>query len=221
MGHLAAAGITAPVHGLQVGVVTAIADDPGKEHRVRVRVPLAGMGEKGVWARIAMLDAGDKRGTFFRPEKDDEVVLGFFHDDPAQPVILGMLHSSKKVPPLTAEDANDKKGYRSREGIELLFDDKKKLVKLATPGGNSLVLDDEAGSVVLTDKTGNTLTMDSKGITLKSKKAVKLVAETDLEAKGMKVNLEAQTGFTAKGSATAEVSSTGSLTLKGSVVMIN
>ena len=41
------------------------------------------MDEQGVWARVATLDAGNDRGTFFRPEVDDEVVLGFFHDDPA------------------------------------------------------------------------------------------------------------------------------------------
>ncbi len=28
-----------------------------------------------VWARLATPDAGNKRGTYFRPEPDDEVVL--------------------------------------------------------------------------------------------------------------------------------------------------
>lgn len=222
MSHLPAAGIAAPVHGLQVGVVTEIADDPGKEHRVRVKVPLAGMDEKGVWARVATLDAGPKRGTFFRPEKDDEVVLGFFHEDPGQPVILGMLHSSKNEPPEKATAENDKKVYLSRSGITLEFDDKKKAVKLATPGGQSLVLDDNAGSVVLKDKNGNTITMDNDGIALaSSKKAVKVEAKTDLKAKGMNVEFDAQTGFKAKSQAQAEVSTGGKLTLKGSIVMIN
>jgi Rhs element Vgr protein len=222
MSHLPAAGLAAAVHGLQVGVVTELADDPGNEHRVRVKVPLAGMDQQGVWARVATLDAGSERGTFFRPEVDDEVVLGFFHDDPAQPVILGMLHSSKHAPPIEATADNDKKVYKSRSGITLEFDDKKKAVTLATPGGQSLVLDDDAGSVVLKDKNGNTLTLDADGIKLaSSKKAVNVEAKTDFKAKGMKVEMEAQTSLTAKGSASAEVSSSGNLTLKGSVVMIN
>ena len=74
MSHLPAAGLAAAVHGLQVGVVTELAEDPGKEHRIRVKVPLAGMDEQGVWARVATLDAGNERGTLFRPEIDDEVV---------------------------------------------------------------------------------------------------------------------------------------------------
>ena len=222
MSHLPAAGLAAPVHGLQVGVVTELADDPGKEHRVRVKVPLAGMDEKGVWARVATLDAGSKRGTFFRPEKDDEVVLGFFHGDPGQPVILGMLHSSKNAPPIEATADNDKKVYLSRSGITLEFDDKKKAVTLATPGGQSLVMDDDAGSVVLKDKNGNTVTLDSNGIKLaSSKKAVNVEAKTDFKAKGMNVEFDAQTGFKAKSQAQAEVSTSGKLTLKGSIVMIN
>jgi hypothetical protein len=95
-------------------------------------------------------------------------------------------------------------------------------VTLATPGGQSLVLDDDAGSVVLKDKNGNTFTMDKDGISLaSSKKAVKVEAKTDFKAKGMNVEFDAQTGFKAKSQAQAEVSTSGKLTLKGSIVMIN
>lgn len=221
LGHLAAAGLVAPVHGLQVGVVTAIADDPGKEYRVRVRVPLAGMKEDGVWARVATLDAGAGRGTFFRPEKDDEVVLGFFHDDPAQPVILGMLHSSKMEPPVEPSADNDEKAYVSREGLALRFNDKKKSVTIETPGKNRLMLDDDQGGIVLEDQNGNKIRMDKDGISFKSAKVFAVQAKTDLTAEAMKVVIEAQTGFTAKAQAQAEVSASGSLTLKGGVVMIN
>jgi uncharacterized protein involved in type VI secretion and phage assembly len=221
VGTLRAAGLTAPVHGLQVGVVTALADDPGKEHRVRVRVPIAGMSEEGVWARVATLDAGTKRGTFFRPEKDDEVVLGFFHDDPAQPVILGMLHSSKHEPPVTPSAGNDEKAYVSREKLALRFDDKKKAITIETPGKNKLVLSDDDGGILLQDQNGNKLRMDKDGITLESAKAVKVKAETELGAEAKKITLTAQTTFAAKGQSSAQVSSSGTLTLKGSLVQIN
>lgn len=220
--HLPAAGLAAPVHGLQVGVVTAIADDPAKEHRVRVRVPLAGLGEDGVWARVAALDAGDGRGSFFRPEKDDEVVLGFFHGDPAQPVILGMLHSSKHAPPVEPSSDNNVKAYVSRQGITLRFDDKAKSVTLETPGKNRLVLSDDAGGIVLEDQNGNRITLDQDGITLESaKKAVRIQAKTELAAEATKMAFKAQTSFTAKAQASAELSSSGKLTLNGAIVMIN
>lgn len=222
MNHLPAAGLAAAVHGLQVGVVTELAGDPGKEHRVRVKVPLAGMGEQGVWARVATLDAGDRRGTFFRPEKDDEVVLGFFHDDPAQPVILGMLHSSRKAPPLTATADNNQKAYVSRSGLTLKFDDDKKALTLETPGGNRIVLSDDDGGITIEDQNGNKLVLGKDGVVIESaKKAVTVTAKTQWEAKGNTIAFEAQTSLEAKAQGKAEVSSSGNLTLKGSMVMIN
>ena len=221
MSHLPAAGIAAAVHGLQVGIVTELADDPGKEHRIRVKVPLAGMDEKGVWARVATLDAGKERGTLFRPEKDDEVVLGFFHDDPAQPVVLGMLHSSAKAPPIEPTTDNDEKGYVSRSKIALRFDDKKKVAILETPGGNRLTLSDDAGGIVLEDKNGNSITLDGNGIVIVSKKDVKLKVKSDFKAESMNAEIKASSGVKVKGSGTAEISSSGSLTVKGSMVMIN
>jgi Rhs element Vgr protein len=222
MSHLPAAGIAAPVHGLQVGIVTELAGDPGKEHRIRVKVPLAGMDEQGVWARVAAIDAGDGRGTMFRPEKDDEVVLGFFHADPGQPVVLGMLHSSAKAPPIEATADNDEKGYVSRSKIALRFDDKKKAVILETPGGNRLTLSDDAGGIVIEDKNGNSITLDKDGIAFKSdKKAVKVTAKSDFKVESMNAEISATSGATVKGTSKAEISSGGSLTVKGSMVAIN
>lgn len=227
MTQLPAAGIAAGVHGLQVGVVSAIADDPGKEHRVRVKLPIAGMDKDGVWARVATLDAGkganDKpRGTFFRPEKDDEVVLGFFDGDPAQPVILGMLHSSKLAPPEEATAKNNAKVYVSRSGIALRFDDEKKSVTLETPGKNKLVLDDDEGGILIQDQHGNMIKMDKDGITIEAKdKDVMIKAKTDVKSEAKNFEFKAQTAFKASANSQAEIKSSGQLTLKGSIVMIN
>ncbi len=220
--HLPAAGLAPAVAGLQVGVVTELADDPLAESRVRVRVPVAGAGEQGLWARVATLDAGDGRGTFFRPEVDDEVVLGFFHGDPAQPVILGMLHSSAKPPPLEPTADNHQKAYVSRSEIKLTFDDDQKVVTLETPGGNKLALTDADGGIVLEDQNGNKLVMDSAGITIESAGEIALKASRgDLKAEALNAELKGSVGFKAEGGATAEVSSSGVMTVKGSLVQIN
>lgn len=219
--HLPAAGLVPAVCGLQVGVVTQLASDPAGEHRIRVKIPLAGMDEQGVWARVATLDAGGDRGTFFRPEVDDEVVLGFFHSDPAQPVVLGMLHSSAKAPPLEATEDNHQKTYVSRSGIALLFDDDQKVVSLVTPGGNTLTLSDADSGIVLEDQNGNKLTMNQDGIELSSAKELKLIAKTDLKGEAMNTELKASVGLKAAGTASAEVTSSGTMTVKGSLVQIN
>ena len=222
MSHLPAAGLAPAVHGLQVGIVTELTGDPDNEHRIRVKVPLAGMDEQGVWARVATLDAGDQRGTLFRPEKDDEVVLGFFHGDPGQPVVLGMLHSSAKAPPITPTDDNDQKCYVSRSKVALRFDDKKKAAILETPGGNRLTLSDDDGGIKLEDQNGNAIVMSKDGIALTSdKKAVTIKAKSDFKAGAMNAEIKATAGVTVKGSSQAELSSSGQLTVKGSLVMIN
>ena len=77
------------------------------------------------------------------PRTTTKSSLGFFHADPAQPVVLGMLHSSAKAPPIEPTADNDEKGYVSRSKIALRFDDKKKVAILETPGGNRLTLSDD------------------------------------------------------------------------------
>lgn len=59
-----AAGLLAAVHGLQVGVVSQLENDPDKEDRILVKFPIVDDKEQGIWARIATLDAGKKEVHF-------------------------------------------------------------------------------------------------------------------------------------------------------------
>lgn len=218
---LPAAGLSPAVAGLQTGIVTALADDPAGEHRIRVKIPVAGMDEEGVWARLATLDAGNERGTFFRPEVDDEVVVGFFHDDPAYPVILGMLHSSALAPPEEVSEDNFLKGYTSRESLKLVFDDENGAIKLETPEANLLILTDGEGGITLSDQNNNLLVMNSDGIALTSDGDIKIVAGGDVTLEGTNMELKGSAAFKAEGSSSAEMSSSGTLTVSGSLVKIN
>lgn len=209
------------VHGLQTGLVTQLKDDPASEFRIQVQIPMAIAPGNLIWARLALADAGDERGAFFLPEIGDEVVLGFFHNDPAQAVILGRLHSSAKPAAHPFADENHLKGYISREKLKLTFDDEKKILTLETPGGQKVILDDDAGGIVLEDQHGNQLKLDSDGITLQSKSKLLLKADQDIDVEGLNLTLKAQAQLKAQGSAGIEVSSSAVAKLKGGVVMIN
>ncbi len=212
---LPAGGLLPGVSGLQIGVVTVLESDPDGEDRIKVRLPLVSASEEGSWARIATLDAGKERGTFFRPEIGDEVVVGFLGDDPRCPVVLGMCHSSAKPAPEPGKDANHRKGYVSREKLKLTFDDEKKIILFETPGGNKLTLSEEEKGIVIEDQNGNKITLDDSGIKVESVKDLMLKASKDMNAEGMNIEVKAQTGFKASGTASAEVSGA-STTIKGS-----
>jgi len=212
---LPAAGLLPSVSGLQIGIVNKIDGDPDGEDRIQVKLPLINIKEEGIWARISTLDAGKERGTFFRPEVDDEVIVGFLNDDPRHPVVLGMCHSSAKPAPETATAENDLKGYVSREKMKMTFDDGKKIIAFETPGGNKLTISDEDKGIVLEDQNGNKITMNADGIMIESAKDLIFKAKKDIKMEGANVEIKAKSAFKAEGTSSAEVSGA-STTLKGS-----
>jgi Rhs element Vgr protein len=236
--HPAASGLLPPIEGLQIGIVTALEGDPDGEERIQIHVPAIDPSGQGTWARLATLDAGSNRGTVFRPEIGDEVVVAALNQDPRNPVVLGQLHSSKHASPIPASDDNNQKGLTTRSGIQLTFDDDKKVVVLQTPNANSVILSDEDGSITLEDENGNTLTMngdgikledangntltmDAHGIAVESAADLSLKASGDATVEGSNVEATAQAQFKAEGSAGAQVSSSANTTIKGSIVQIN
>lgn len=216
-----AGGLLPAVNGLQIGIVTALGDDPEGEDRIKVRLPVISVSEEGVWARLATLDAGNQRGTFFRPEIDDEVIVGFLDGDPRYPVVLGQCHSSAKPAPETANDDNNVKGYVSRAKMKLTFDDDTKVIILETPAGNKLTLSEDAKTASLVDQNGNSVTLDDSGITIKSAKDLILKASGDVKIEGTNVEVNAQLAFKAQGQSGVNINSSGTLTIQGSPVQIN
>ncbi|MDH7444140.1 type VI secretion system tip protein VgrG [Aquimarina sp. 2201CG14-23] len=216
-----ASGLLSGVCGLQVGVVSQLEEDPDGENRILVQLPIVNNEEQGIWCRIASLDAGENRGAFFLPEISDEVIVGFINDDPNDPIVLGMLHSSAKPAPLTASDDNHEKGFVTRSEMKVLFDDDKKSISIETPAGKKIVLDEDAGSIVVEDDNSNVITIDSAGVAIESASDINLTASGDVNIEGTNVNITANAQFKAEGSAGVEMSSSATATLKGSLVQIN
>ena len=218
-----AEGLLPAVQGLQIGVVTKLEEDPEGENRIRVRIPmLEHPSGEGVWARVATLDAGNERGTFFLPEINDEVIVGFLHGDPRHPVVLGQLNSSSKPAPIQALDTNHEKGIYTREKLKVVFNDETKTITVETPGGQKGILDDESKSISLQDQHGNKIVMDENGITIESSKAINIKASTDLKMEaGTNAELKASAQLKAEGSAGAELKAGGNTVIKGAIVQIN
>ena len=95
---LPASGFVPGIHGLHVGVVSKLDDDPAGEYRIEVEVPLFSSNSQKLWARLAHTWASNAYGSFHIPDIGDEVVLGFFNGDPSHAVVLGSLYSSKLKP---------------------------------------------------------------------------------------------------------------------------
>ena len=213
----AAASLPA-IHGLHVGLVTDL-EDPGGEFRVKVRMPMISMSDEGVWCRVATLDAGNNRGSFFRPEIGDEVVLGFFDDDPRYPVVIGMLHSGKNASPISPANSNNEKGFTTRSGMKMIFDDDKKSFTLQTPAGKKIIIDEQGKQFLLADENGNSIEMKPDGMTIKSSGTLTLSGGTvsisggGISAKGSDVKIE--------GTGNAELKSGGVVTVQGALVKIN
>lgn len=216
---LPAAGMLPATAGLQIGIVTALENDPDGEDRIKVRLPVISESDEGIWARIATLDAGKERGTYFRPEIGDEVIVGFLNDDPRHAVVLGMCHSSANPAPETAKDSNHLKGYVSREKMKLTFDDEKKIVAVETPAGNTLTLSEDAKGISLVDQNQNKITLDDNGITIESVKDLVLKASKDVKLEGTNVEQKANASFKASGTSSAELSGA-STTVKGSATAV-
>lgn len=232
-----ASGWLPGVEGLHIGKVKQLEEDPDKEFRILVDIPLLNGDKNGLWARLATSYAGGGRGCFFIPEKGDEVVVGFFNNDPGHPVALGSLYSSKQAPDYELTADNYKKAIVTKEKMKIEFDEEKKIITIVTPGKNMIEVNDDKKSIKLTDQNKNELILDDKGITLNSGGKIILKAKGDITAEasgkvgitaksdvaidGMNVKATAKTGFTAKGNATAEISASGQTTVKGGMVMIN
>ena len=215
------AGFHPAIDGLHVGVVLQLQDDPAGEDRILVRLPLVSAPDTGVWCRIATLDAGQNRGTVFRPEIGDEVIVGFVNDDPNQPIVLGMLHSSQHPAPIPASDDNHFKGLVTRSGMKVQFDDEAVSLKVETPNGNQLEVSDDQGIVTATDESGNTITLSSDGIALDSPGKIEIKASGDASIEAVNIDIKATGTLTLEGSASSALKSSGSTEVKGSMVQIN
>ena len=197
------------IEGVVPGIVIDNQDPQGLA-RVKVKVPSLSGDEIGQWARVAVLMAGDQRGTFFLPEVGDEVLLAFEHGDISRPYILGALWNGQDKPPDTNSDGkNNLRFIKSRSGHILRFDD--------TDGSEKIEIIDKSGN--------NKIVIDTSGkkITIQSDQDIDIQApngKITLNAKNLEITTSSDAKITAQGGVAID-GSPGNTDIKGSTVNLN
>jgi uncharacterized protein involved in type VI secretion and phage assembly len=167
-----ARGLGGRWYGVFPATVTDI-KDPDGIGRVKVTLPWSadtGNDRYEAWARVATLMGGNKRGSWFVPDVDDEVLVSFEAGDVRRPFVLGGLWNGEDAPPESMDSAgnNDLKVLRSRNGVKVTLDDadgQEKFI-VETPGGQKITMKDGPGSVEIVDSNGNSMKLESSGITI-------------------------------------------------------
>lgn len=118
---------------------------------------------------------------------------------------------------------------------QAVMSDKDKSITLQDQNSNKVLMNEDG--ITIQDKSGNKIVMSSSGIEINSASDLKasasqnvnvsatsnadIAANQNVSIKGLQVSATANTTFTAKGNASAELSASGQTTIKGAMVMIN
>ena len=230
--------------GLTLARVTNITDDKNF-NRVKCLPIGSEAREETDWCYVMTPMGGTDCGMFFFPQVDDLVVLAYLDQDVHRPLVLGGFWNTEVTPPYQVKDGvfyeysirtpkktelllydeEEKQAatLAMRSGTMLRLDDEngKKMIQLQDKdGGNSLVMDLEAGEITLKaaskitlDVGGNQIVIDSGGnITIKGSATIKTEG-TDIQSKatnGLKME-----------SAQMDLSASVQASLKGGMVKIN
>lgn len=178
-------------YGVYPALVTDIRD-PDNQGRVKITLPWAADSDGSryeAWARLATLMGGNNRGSWFVPDKNDEVLVAFEGGNPRRPYVVGCLWNGNDQAPETMDGSgnNFKKVLRSRNGVKVTLDDQdgqEKLI-LETPAGQKVTLTDGPATVEVIDSTGNSVKLESSGITVTSSAKVTINASTVELSAGM------------------------------------
>jgi phage protein D/phage baseplate assembly protein gpV len=206
-------------NSLETGVVMELVDPANAE---RIKIALPAFDNKEVWARLGVPDAGPDRGLIFRPEIGDEVIVAFSGGDPNHPVIIGRLYSPDRSSPYQASGQNPLKGIKTREGMELVFNDQDVSLTVKTPEGNVIIISDKDHHIEIKDEHGNEIKLDQEGISIGSQSDINIKAMGDLKLEaGRSISIKASLETKVEGSAGVKIDSSGVLSINGSLVTIN
>lgn len=226
----------------QVGL---IADNKDPKKLGRVKVSFCWMEGKQMtpWVKILTPYVHVDAGFYFIPSENSRVLVGFEDGDVERPYCLGNLFDEDTKPDSKWAGSYNKgkdakiHAIRTRSGqtIELQDDQGNEKIRIYdTFGNNEITLDSAKGEVFI--KASGKLTLTASDIEINAENNINVEAKNKLDQKAIDINTEASSSLKEKGasieikangtlkavgSATAEISSSGITTIKGSMVKIN
>jgi type VI secretion system secreted protein VgrG len=194
-------------------------DDPDKLGRVKIKFFWQSSDAETVWVRVSTLYTGEGKGILFTPEKGAQVIVGFEHNDPSQPVILGSLYPKADGESYTSDD-NKLKAIQTRGGNHITFDDTDNDQRITVSNENnkgtsfSLSFKND-GTIEI--KTNGSLSLEGKDISIKSQ-TLKIEADQTIEMKAQQGTKIESSQFKVDANASLEMSTQGSLKMEGTSV---
>jgi uncharacterized protein involved in type VI secretion and phage assembly len=150
-------------NGVVIGLVKEIDPTLG---RIKVDFPWMTPPQRSHWAPIATVMGGKKRGVYYMPEIDDEVLLAFDQGDFDHPYVVGFLWNGADKPPATDPH---RRVIHSVNGHE---------VEIYDPG----ISGGDKGYIRLKDAHGNLIELANARITIQS------VATINIQAPSVTIN---------------------------------
>jgi len=228
-----------PRAGTQPAIITDNAD-PERIGRVRVRFPWQDQNSESPWIRMTMPYAGEGN-IYFCPEIKDHVMVGFEHDNPDLPYVMGSLYHGKSDVQYFNEE-NVIKAIRTKSGHRIEFHEgEDDLISICTSDDkNQMILNMKDGEItVMTEGIlnlkGKTINMEGEELNIKMDSAINIEAGQDTTIKSANINLTADQAASIKGTeakiagdssaeltgAKVKVEGSAMAVLKGAMVQIN
>lgn len=154
-------------------------NDPEGLGRVRVDFYWASGTKSSQWIRVVQNYAGSGRGSYWRPEIDDEVLVSFEGGNAQNPYVMGSHYNGNSAPEFF-DPQNMIKAIRMRFGQLLKFVEKVG-ISLSDPSGNEIHLDEENKNINAT--TPETFTIRAKNIVFEATESITLKAGYDIDSK--------------------------------------
>lgn len=156
-------------------------DEQGR-YRVRLAADIGSSAESEASPPLRMLQphAGKGAGMHFPLRSGTPVMLAFVNGDPARPVIVGALPDADHLSPVLSGN-NRQNVIRSGGGTEICLDDTKdaQILRISTPGGFSITLDDGKKQLKVQSSSGHSLLLDdnAKKLSLQTAKGIGLAMD--------------------------------------------